>query len=79
VLVKGRGVVRVRLSNPGRLRRLLAFLALDPAIVVSQIGASEIEVSFLGSLNEWAQRRELELRLRAWRKAHPDVIAVLYD
>ena len=71
--------MRVRLSNPARLRRLLAFLAFDPAIVVSQIGDSEIEVSFLGSLNEWAQRRELELRLRAWRKAHPDVIAVLYD
>jgi hypothetical protein len=71
--------VRVRLSNPERIRRLLAFLAFDSNAIVSQIGDSEIEVSFLGSLNEWGQRRELELRLRTWLKANPDVIAVLTD
>ena len=68
--------MRVRLSNPERIRRLLAFLAFDSNAIVTQIGDTEIEVSFLGSLNEWAQRRELELRLRAWLSAHPDVIAV---
>jgi hypothetical protein len=47
--------------------------------IVTRLGDTEIEVSFLGSLNEWAQRRELELRLRARLSAHPDVIAVLSE
>lgn len=71
--------MRITLSSPARLRRLLAFLAFDPTVIITPLGEREIEVAFLGSLNEWAQRRELELRLRAWLAAHPDEIAILSD
>ena len=73
------GVLRITLSNPAALARLLAFLSFDPTAVVTPIGEREIEVSFLGSLNEAAQRRELELRLRAWLDANPDLVAVVSD
>lgn len=69
--------MRIRLSHPSRLRRLLAFLAFDATAVVTAVAEDEVEVSFLGSLNVWAQRRELELRLRAWLAANPDVIATI--
>ena len=71
--------MRIRLSNPMWQRRLLAFLAFDPTVIVALVDETEIEVSFLGSLNAWAQRRELELRLRAWLSAHPEAVAVLLD
>lgn len=73
------GIVRITLSNPARLPRLLAFLAFDSTAVVTPIGDSEVEVSFLGSLNESAQRCELELRLQAWLAANPDTIAAISD
>ena len=65
------------MSNPARLRHLLTFLTFDPTAVVSPIGDRDIEISFLGSLNESAQRHELELRLDAWLAANPDVSAVV--
>jgi len=69
--------VRIRLSHPSRLGQLLAFLTFDATAVVRQISDAEIEVSFTGSLNTWAQRRELELRLRAWLAWNTDVIAAI--
>jgi hypothetical protein len=71
--------VRIRLSEPSRLRQLLIVLAFDPSAIVTQLSDAEIEVSFLGSLNTNAQQMETELRLRAWLAAHPDVIAVLSE
>ena len=71
--------MRISLSNPARLSRLLAFLAFDPSVIATPLGDREVEVSFLGSLNAWSQRRELELRLRSWLAAHPDVVAIVSE
>jgi hypothetical protein len=71
--------VRIKLSEPSRLRQLQIALAFDPSAIVTQLNDAEIEVSFLGSLNTNAQQMETELRLRAWLAAHPDVIAVLSE
>jgi|GEM_PF-6811861 len=71
--------MRIRLSDAGQLERLLAFLEFDPNVVVTQLGADEVEVSFLGSLNASAQVMESELRLRLWLSSHPDVIAVMQE
>lgn len=71
--------MRVSVSDPARLRRLLAFLAFDATAVITPLGADEVEVSFIGSLNSNAQQRELERRLRVWMAAHPDVVVVLDD
>jgi hypothetical protein len=66
--------VQISLSHPSRLGQLLAFLSFDETAVVRQIGDAEIEVWFIGSLNTWAQQRELELRLRAWLAQNSDVV-----
>ena len=71
--------MRIKLSNPAMLRRLLRTLGFDPSVVVSQLSDDEIEVSFAGSLNTTAQAMETELRLRAWLAAHPDVVAVISE
>jgi hypothetical protein len=71
--------MRIRLSDGSQLERLLAFLAFDPNVIVSQIASDEVEVSFLGSLNTSAQMMESELRLRLWLASHPDVIAVMQE
>jgi hypothetical protein len=77
---KARGVsLRIKLSDANELQRLLAFLAFDSNVVVSQIGRDEVEISFLGSLNAAAQVMHSELRLRMWLAAHPDVIAVMQE
>jgi hypothetical protein len=67
------------LSDASQLERLLSFLDFDPNVVVTQIAADEVEISFLGSLNTAAQMMESELRLRLWLTSHPDVIAVLQE
>ena len=72
-------IVRIGLPNADWQRRLVAFLAVDERAIVTGVGDREIEVSFLGSLNTWAQQRELELRLRLWLSAHPDVVAVVSE
>jgi hypothetical protein len=69
--------VRIKLSEPAQIERLLAFLAMDSNVVVTQIGLDEVEVSFLGSLNMGAQALESELRVQLWLALHPDVIAVV--
>ena len=71
--------MRIKLSDADQLHRLLAFLAFDSNVVVSQIARDEVEVSFLGSLNTNAQVMQSELRLKLWLAAHPDVIAVLQE
>jgi len=71
--------MRIRLSDESQLGRLLAFLAFDPNVIVTQLASNEVEVSFLGSLNTSAQMMESELRLRLWLASHPDVIAVMQE
>lgn len=71
--------MRVKVSEPGLLRGLLAELAFDPNVVVTQLADDEFEVSFLGSLNASAQQMETELRLRAWLAAHPDAVVVMRE
>jgi hypothetical protein len=71
--------VRIRISRAESLRRLQAYLALDTEAVVTPLDDCELEISFLGSRNEWAQRKELELRLRTWLSSHPDIVAVVSD
>lgn len=71
--------MRVKVSEPGLLRGLLAELAFDPNVVVTQLADDEVEVSFLGSLNASAQQMETELRLRAWLAAHPDAVVVMRE
>jgi hypothetical protein len=61
------------------LTRLQAFLAVDTDAIVTPLSELEIEISFLGSRNEWAQRKELELRLRTWLSSHPEVVAVVSE
>jgi hypothetical protein len=71
--------VRIKLSSAGHVEQLLAFLAFDTNVIVTQIASDEVEVSFLGSLNANAQVMQSELRLRMWLAAHPDVIAVMQE
>ena len=75
----GGAAVRIKLSDTGQVERLLAFLAFDSNVIVTQIGVDEIEVSFLGSLNASAQVMQSELRLRMWLASHPDVIATMHE
>ena len=69
--------MQIRLSDPGRLPQLKAFLAFDHDAHVTVTGDDELEVWFVGSRNAWAQVKETELRLRAWMRWNPDVIATL--
>jgi hypothetical protein len=71
--------LRIKLSDARQLERLLAFLAFDANIIVTEIAPDEVEVSFLGSLNTSAQVMQSELRLKLWLASHPDVIAVMQE
>jgi len=75
--LEGAPPLRIKLSDPAQVERLLAFLAMDTNVVVSQIALDEVELSFLGSLNTEAQVLASELRVQLWLAAHPDVIAVM--
>jgi hypothetical protein len=69
-----RGEMQIHLSNPACLGELSSFLALDDAAHVETTGPADVDVWWVDSRNAWAQQMELELRLRAWMAAHPDVI-----
>lgn len=71
--------MRIRISDAGQLERLLDFLAFDSNVIVTQLAADEVELSFLGSLNTSAQMMHSERRLRLWLGSHPDVIAVMHE
>ena len=71
--------MRVRLSDPDRLRQLVDYLAFDQTVVVTQLSDQEIEVAFIGSLSTTGQAMQTELRLRAWLSAHPDVIVTMSE
>ena len=69
--------MEIRLSDPGRLQQLSTFLALDPDAHVRATPSGALEVWYVDSRNVWAQEMELELRLRAWMAANPDVVATV--
>jgi hypothetical protein len=69
----------VKLSDPALVKRLLAELAFDANVVVTQIADDEVEVSFLGSLNTGAQQMQTELRVLAWIAAHPEAVVVVRE
>ena len=67
----GAGEVRVHAHDQEELQSLLLYLARAPDTVVTALSDLELEVSFLGSLNDRAQRTLLRKRLRAWRPDRP--------
>jgi GrpB-like predicted nucleotidyltransferase (UPF0157 family) len=71
--------VRIKVADSGKLTKLIQFLTIDADAYVTQVAADEIEVGFVGSLNAGAQQMETELRLRAWLRANPDVVATLTE
>jgi GrpB-like predicted nucleotidyltransferase (UPF0157 family) len=71
--------VRIKVADSAKLAKLIQFLTIDADAYVTQISADEIEVGFVGSLNAGAQQMETELRLRAWLRANPDVVATLSE
>ena len=71
--------MRVKVSSPDLVRRLVAYLSFDPNVVVTQLGDDEVEVSFLGSLNANVQHMHTELRLRAWIAANPEAVVVVRE
>jgi hypothetical protein len=71
--------VRIKLADSSKLPKLIEFLTTDDDAYITQIGANEIEVGFVGSLNSGAQHMATELRLRGWLQANPDVVATLTE
>jgi hypothetical protein len=69
--------MQIHVSDPARLAELSTFLALDDAAHVDTTGPCDVDVWWVDSRAAWAQQMELELRLRAWMAAHPDVIVTM--
>jgi hypothetical protein len=71
--------VRVRIDDPARLPDLVEFLTKRADVVVSEVTASELEVSIIGSYGGDAMRMELELLLGVWRAARMSAQATILD
>ena len=74
--------MRVRITEPGAVPEVLAFLASRIDCIATQVSEDEIEVSLLGSYDETARRLEVTRRLSEWkaeqareRGAPADVVA----
>lgn len=65
--------MRIRVSDPNLCSDLLRFLRKRPDVIAEELAPGEVGVSILGSRRLPENELELELRLRAWRAAHPDV------
>jgi hypothetical protein len=70
-------VVRIKVSDPARLRQLSLYLSFDQDAHVKVTDRDELEVWFIGSRNAWAQVAETEMRVRRWMAWNPGVIAAL--
>ena len=68
---EGHPIVRIHAHDEDELQSLLLYLTRTPDTVVTALSDLELEVSFLGSLNDHAQRKLLTQRLRAWRPERP--------
>jgi len=71
--------MRVRVSDPTLVPELLDYLRWRDDVVAQRVGSDEIEASLVGSYGAEGHRLELDLRLRAWQKAHPGVEIDLDD
>jgi hypothetical protein len=69
--------VRIKVSDPARLRQLSLYLSFDQDAQVNITDRDELEVWFIGSRNAWAQVAETEMRVRRWMAWNPGVIAAL--
>lgn len=63
--------MRIHAHDPDELQSLLLYLTRTPDAVVTALSDVELEVSFLGSLNDRAQRKLLRKRLHDWRPERP--------
>ena len=63
--------MRIHAHDQEELQSLLLYLTRSPDTVVTALSDLELEVSFLGSLNDRAQRKLLRERLREWRPERP--------
>jgi hypothetical protein len=64
--------MRIRISNDELLPDLFEYLRVQVDVVVDQVAPDQLEANILGYGLEGAQM-ELDLRLRAWQSAHPNV------
>jgi hypothetical protein len=64
--------MRIRISEPALLPGLIDFLRRRGDFVVEQVG-DELELWVVGSYAVEAQRMAIELQLRAWQAAHPEI------
>ncbi len=71
--------MRVHVDDPELVPSLLSFLRRRVHVVADRVGEHEVLVSQLGSLNEAAQRMELDLMLQVWRAAHENARAHIAD
>ena len=63
--------MRIHAHDADELQSLLLYLTRTPDTVVTALSDLELEVSFLGSLNDHAQRTLLRKRLHDWRPERP--------
>lgn len=66
--------MRVRVSNPARLRDLIQHLR-ECGCVAEQASASELDVYAPQTPNARAARMEVEVYITAWRVAHEGIEA----
>jgi hypothetical protein len=64
--------MQVRISDDALLPDLLDYLRMQVDVVVAQVGPDQLEANILGYGLDSASL-ELDLRLRAWEVAHPEV------
>jgi hypothetical protein len=71
--------MKIWIDDSSLVPNLLRFLAQRSDLVVDRLDEHEIEANAIGSYNDDANRMELELLLRVWAAAHPDVRAELVE
>ena len=62
--------MRIKLSEPSMLQKLLRVLAFDPTVIVTQLSEDEIEVSFASATASSVVSPPLPLAARA-ASTHP--------
>ena len=65
--------LRIRLTDPALVPSLLEFLTGSVNCVAKQVGPREIDVSLLGSYDSEIHDLTVDLLVRAWEAAHPDL------
>jgi hypothetical protein len=70
--------LKILLSDAALLNDLVEYLSAE-GCVVEQVGPNLVEASRLSSVRHDQARLELDLYLRAWQHAHPEVEVRLFD